>query len=497
MKRTICIILSIITIFSLLLTYSSCQKVVEENNGTNGYESGYSTSEIGGVTDKATEAPNGTDKATDKPTEKPTEKPTDKPADEPSDEPTDKPSDEPTDEPTDKPSDEPTTPTVTPTVNINGTSSEWDMNEGISKLFTTKSNASETKFEVNIPVSEAGSYELGFETSLGFTRTFSSGSKKASLSLPKTVFKEGEPIPLAYSTSGLTVSGNNAPWLCITKSVGGVDKYICWEYVKGNSSGILDATIMTGAREDNSVQDYVWFPAGEYKIYFIDDSYAHVRNSSYWLHSDPINISIVPDTTVGTTVKREGNMYGKASLSVANNIFCKGANIAMTYTANSLTAPGASKVEPWVALAKTVCQSTGLFDYYTHWVYTDTTASGNIAFTATNGNSPQNEVKDYKSLPLGSYKIYYVHGSNLQTGIEYVEAIGINIAEAYTIKASVGSTSVLNTSNPYNINTVKKAITVTDADVAKGYITVSFDLSALAANTQYFLNVNSVSLAKK
>ena len=205
--------MSIITICSLLLTYSSCQKVVEENNGTNGYESGYSTSEIGGVTDKATEAPNGTDKATDKPTEKPTEKPTDKPADEPSDEPTDKPSDEPTDKPSDEPTDEPTTPTVTPTVNINGTSSEWDMNEGISKLFTTKSNASETKFEVNIPVSEAGSYELGFETSLGFTRTFSSGSKKASLSLPKTVFKEGEPIPLAYSTSGLTVSGNNNPWL--------------------------------------------------------------------------------------------------------------------------------------------------------------------------------------------------------------------------------------------------------------------------------------------
>ena len=394
---------------------------------------------------------------------------------------------------------EPSAPEVPeryPTVNINGTVSDCFLEDGICESFTTASTLSNTKFEINIPVTEKGSYELDFNVNLGLTRTFSSGSKKATLALPKTVFKEGEAIPVAYSTSGLDTSTTNRPWLCITKNIGGTDKYISYEYVDKNTSGVLDVSAMTGSKEDASLASYVWLPAGEYRLYFIDESYKNNRNKDYWLHDDPISISIVPESTVGTTVSRSGSTYGSATISVENNIFCQGASIAIKYVASGLTAPSGT-AKPWVAIAKTINEGTGFFDYYTHWAYTETTESGTKSFSASSVNSPQDKVASYKSLPEGSYKIYYVNGGNLQTGIEYTEPIGINIAPAATLKASLGGTSILSTSNPYNISNVKKTVTVTDADLEAGYITVSFSFESLKTNTTYFLNVQDISFDKK
>lgn len=460
-----------------------------------------------------------TDKATEKSTEKDTQKDTEKATDSSNEQETDKPSD--TDNNTgnntnnenignnentnDNNNDnngnndtENETPVVTapPTLNINGTVSEWNLSSGICKTFNTASTVSNTKFEVNIPVNEAGEYNLKFDANLGFTRTFTSGSKKASISLPKTVFKVGEPIPVAYSTSGLSTATNNAPWFCITKSIGGVDKYISYQYVTKNGSGLLDVTLMTGNKEDNSVANYVWLPAGEYRLYLIDDSYSNTRNKNYWLHDDPINISIVPDTNVGTTVTSSGSKYGSASVSVNNNIFCQGADVVINYTTNNLTAPNGT-LKPWIAVAKTVSKSTGFYDYYSHWDYILATGSNTLKFNASSVNNPQKEAENYKSLPIGSYRIYCLNGSNLQNGTDYLdEPIGINIAPAATLGAKVGSTSILNTNSPYDISSVNKTVTVTAADVEKGYITVSFNFGSLAANTTYFLNVQNVSLNK-
>ena len=327
------------------------------------------------------------------------------------------------------------------------------------------------------------------------TRTFSSSSKKATLALPKTVFAEGEPIPVAYSTSGLSAQD---PWLCIAKSIGGVDKYICWEYLKKNTSGVIDASIMTGFRQDDSLMNYVWLPVGEYRIYLIDNAYANLQNPDYWLHSDPIAISIVPTNNVGTTVTRTGSSYGSATLSVANNIFCQGTDVAIKYITNGLKAQSGVALEPWLAIAKTIKTGTGLFDYYTHWDYVGATESSSRAFNGSNGNSAQKEVESYKSLPEGSYKLYLVNGSNLQSGIQYTdEPVGINIAHAATFTAKLGDTSLLNTSKPYDINNLKKTVTVTEADVEKGYITVSFSFGSLKANSTYFFSVQDVALAKK
>ena len=386
------------------------------------------------------------------------------------------------------------TPSAEPTLNVNGTTVEWTLSEGIAQSFVTSSNAANTKFEMNIPVSAQGSYELGFDVNLGFTTTFTSGSKKATLSLPKTVFTESEPIPVAYSTSGLSTANNNGPWICVTKNVGGVDKYISYEYIKKNESGIVDITAMTGSRQDDSVLDYIWLDPGEYKIYLIDDSYYSLTNKDYWLHNDPINISIVPDGTEKTTVVRSSTAHGSASISVSNNIFCQGAPVKFNYTASGLATPNG---KPWLCLSKNIVTSTGVFDYYTHWDYTLTDENSNRSFTASNGNSAQDQVTSYKSLPVGSYKIHYISGSNLQNCIEYVEPIGINIAPAASIGAKLGGTSIWSTSNPYDITSVKQAVTVTEADVAKGYITVEFDLSSLSADTLYYLNIQNVSMAQK
>ena len=372
-------------------------------------------------------------------------------------------------------------------MSINGVLSEWTADKGISALFTTAASSANTKFDVKVPVTKAGEQTLSFSASLGLTRTFSKSGKTATLAVPKTVFTVGEPIPVYYSTSGISTSSSNDPWIGVTKSIGGVDKYIAWQTTPKNTSGVIDLTVMPGLREDNSVLDYVHLPAGEYKIYFVDEN-AHQSNTTYWLHDEPINISIVNGDGNGTTVTRSGAMNGNASISVSNTTFCVGGPVKVDYTANNLTVLVSD--DPWLAIGKRI----GANDYYSHWAYTARTESSSKTFAPSNTNSPQADAAAYKSLPSGSYTIYYIDGSNINSGAFYTEPIGINIAPKYTVGATLGSTQLMSAEDPYALTSVSKKITVTDADVAKGYITVSFDLTSLPANTQYYFNVKNVSL---
>ena len=388
---------------------------------------------------------------------------------------------------------------VEPTVNINGKISKWTLSGGICQAFRTQSTVANTKFDVNIPVSEVGSYTLKFNTKLGLTRTYTSGSKTASLALPKTVFQVGEPIPVMYASSGLDSSVDARPWIAITKNVGGLDKYVNWEYVEANYSYALNAAAMTGQREDNTVKSYVNLPAGEYKIYFIAGGAANTRDKSYWLLNEPINISIVAKGSTGTKITRSGTAYGSASLTVGNNIFRQGESIYASYTASNLKTPY-STYQPWIAMSKTFVEGSSMNDYYTHWYYTKTTDSGSCRFDKNSGNYAQGgvsvNVEAYRTLPEGSYKIHYVNGPSFQDCVNYVEPIGINIAPVVTLNASIGGASVLSTDDSYDYQTVNKTINVTESDVARGYITVSFSFGSLKANTNYYLTVNSVSLTK-
>ena len=388
---------------------------------------------------------------------------------------------------------------VEPTVNINGKISKWTLSSGICQAFRTQSTVANTKFDVNIPVSEVGSYTLKFNTKLGLTRTYTSGSKTASLALPKTVFQVGEPIPVMYASSGLDSSVDARPWIAITKNVGGLDKYVNWEYVEANYSYALNAAAMTGQREDNTVKSYVNLPAGEYKIYFIAGGAANTRDKSYWLLNEPINISIVAKGSTGTKITRSGTAYGSASLTVGNNIFRAGESIYASFTASNLQTPYSS-YQPWIGMSKTFVESSGMNDYYTHWYYTKTTENGTVRFDKNSGNYAQGgvsvNVEAYRTLPEGSYKIHYVNGPSFQDCVNYVEPIGINVAPVVTLNASIGGTSVLSTDDSYDYQTVNKTINVTESDVARGYITVSFSFGSLKANTNYYLTVNSVSLTK-
>ena len=388
---------------------------------------------------------------------------------------------------------------VEPTVNINGKISKWTLSGGICQAFRTQSTVANTKFDVNIPVSEVGSYTLKFNTKLGLTRTYTSGSKTASLALPKTVFQVGEPIPVMYASSGLDSSVDARPWIAITKNVGGLDKYVNWEYVEANYSYALNAAAMTGQREDNTVKSYVNLPAGEYKIYFIAGGAANTRDKNYWLLNEPINISIVPKGSTGTKITRSGTAYGSASLTVGNNIFRQGESIYASFTASNLKTPY-STYQPWIAMSKTFVEGSSMNDYYTHWYYTKTTDSGSCRFDKNSGNYAQGgvsvNVEAYRTLPEGSYKIHYVNGPSFQDCVNYVEPIGINIAPVVTLNASVGGASVLSTDDSYDNQTVNKTINVTEADVEKGYVTISFSFGSLKANTNYYLTVNSVSLTK-
>ena len=490
MKKILGFALALIIVAS---SFASCMRNIVEDNGSESYNdtNNYITQESSLASDTPT------DKVTDAATEKATEDTSDGTVED--DNKDNKETEDNNNNNNDNENEENTT--VTPTLNINGTVKEWDLEEGISETFKTAANLADTKFDVNIPVSEAGSYKLNFDTSIGFTEVYASGSKRVTLSLPKTVFKEGEPIPVAYSTSGLTSKYENQdPWLCIAKNVNGVDKYVNWDYIPKNTSGIVDARLLPGVRQDDTLLNYVWLPVGEYKIYFIDDAYANLQNPEFWLHDDPICISIVPEDSVGTTVTRTGTAYGSASLTVANNIFVQGESVYIDFTANNLKTPY-SNYQPWVGISKTFDISGTMQDYYTHWDYTNTTQNGTFKFDSGTGNYAQGSVsvnvEAYRTLPEGSYKIHYVNGPTFQDCINYVEPIGINIVNGATLKAKLGSTSLLNTNSPYDISAVKKDITVTEADVEKGYVTVSFSFASLQTNTTYFLNVQNISLSNK
>ena len=389
---------------------------------------------------------------------------------------------------------------VDPTVNINGNVLKWSLDSGICQSFRTPNIPANNKFDVNIPVTEAGTYNLKFNANLGLTRVTTSGTKTVSLALPKTVFQVGEPITVVYRTSGFTIA-TTLPWLAITKNVNGLDKYVYWEYVEWNYTNAFNVRAMTGQREDDTVKSYVGLPAGEYKLYFISPGTANTRDTSHWLLDEPINISIVPKGSVGTTVTRNGTAYGNASLSIANNIFVNGESVYVNFVANNLNTTAYPSYQPWVAISKTFAVNSGLYDYYTHWYYTETTHTGAFRFDSTSGNYPQGgvsvNVEPYRILPEGSYKIHYVNGSDLQSCVNYVEPIGINVAPMVTLNASVGGVSVLSTDDSYDYQTVNKTINVTEADVAKGYVTVSFSFESLKANTNYYLTVNSVSLVKQ
>ena len=389
---------------------------------------------------------------------------------------------------------------VEPTVNINGKISKWSLDSGICKPFRTQPTLESTQYDVNIPVSEVGNYKLKFKTNIGFTRTYASGSKTASLALPKTVFQVGEPIPVMYASSGLDSSVNARPWIAITKNVGGLDKYVNWEYVEANYSYALNAAAMTGQREDDTVKSYVNLPAGQYKIYFIEGGAGNTRNTKYWLLSEPINISIVAKGSTGTKVTSSGTAYGSASLTVGNNIFRQGESVYVSFTASGLKTPY-SNYQPWVGISKTFDISGTMQDYYTHWYYTNTTQSGTFRFDSGTGNYAQGgvsvNVEAYRTLPEGSYKIHYANGSHLQSCVSYVEPIGINVAPMVTLMASVGGTSVLNTDDAYDNQYVDTTINVTEADVVNGYVTVSFSFQSLKTNTNYYLTVNNVSLVKQ
>lgn len=382
---------------------------------------------------------------------------------------------------------EPEKPEVMPSFNINGTTTNWVLSDGISEVFSTKSNAANTVVEVNVPVSEAGNYDLKFDASVGFTKKCTIGNKTASISLPKTVFVENEPIPVSYSTSGLS-NTDKLPWICITKNINGKDMYVAWTYVQKNAAGTINLREAEGGRQnmDDTLLPYVYLPAGDYKIYFVDENEALTTKAMHLL-DEPISIYIMPENSKGTTVKSSGTAHGNASISLPTNTFIKGTSIPITYTAQNLTD------RPWLAIGKHI----GDADYYSHWTYTDDSPSGTLSFNATNGNSPQDEAAQYKALNPGNYAVYYLYGSNLKDGTHYLEQIGFNITDSRNFSAKIGSKSILSTTDPYAISNVSKTVEVTEDDVEKGYITITFDFSEFEGNTYYYINVANLSMEKK
>jgi hypothetical protein len=176
--------------------------------------------------------------------------------------------------------------------------------------------------------------------------------------------------------------------------------------------------------------------------------------------------------------------YPNASLPLLGVYYEYGEPIMLSYKINGTT-PKTPRIIITTEMLSEGSESNAVISGKN--LYTPRYAQGNITANT----------EAYRSLPEGSYKIHYVNGKTFQNCVNYVEPIGINVAPVVTLKASVGGTSVLNSDDCYDNQYVNSTISVTEADVANGYVTVKFTFVSLKASTNYYLTVDNVSLVKQ
>ena len=110
-------------------------------------------------------------------------------------------------------------------------------------------------------------------------RVHNSSFNGSSLSVPKTYFEYGEPIPVSYVAKGVHAT---EAWICIADLN---EKYIRWEFVKNDTAGTIDIRNAPRAARADVTEAERQLPPGEYKIWFISNS----EDKCWWDYSNPGN----------------------------------------------------------------------------------------------------------------------------------------------------------------------------------------------------------------
>ena len=372
------------------------------------------------------------------------------------------------------------------------------------------------EYTIKLPAVKAGLYSFAFSSytqaydpviHYGIDQTGTSvdrnpglnyKAKGAYMSVAKTMYTVGEPIHVDYFSAGC--QSKYTQWIGITRAVNGRDAIIQWTYVANNSTGQVTFRGASTAYE-SVAQDFAHLPAGDYKIYFRDYSANIYKGSGQnndnkgndWPEcniTDPISITIVdPDKDPSKNDFDGGMTYyfdkvyydinkaingdsSKASgwFSVDKTTFYKGEQIKIEHSfsqaeGNTNSAhvyvgiwkPGADKYEKYSYLNEGVIDTSNL-------------EPGNYQLICCDGGYDYN--RKIGSV-MGVIDVTILPANSDATTNDYSQLALKYNGNVKDIGAVKGYT--------YSKNPLSNVV-VTEADVERGYVEFTFELSGLVAN---------------
>ena len=268
---------------------------------------------------------------------------------------------------------------------INGTQADWNMSDGIDMMLKTSTLSANTQFDFKIPITEAGNYDISFNAGLELTKQGAS----ATLSVPKTVFKYGEDIPISYDIFDAADIRDDTAWIAIASTVYHEERYVKWEYVGGEEGKVTTAVsgtvnYMSFSRKPQelacSFKDGSGrLLPGSYRIYLLQgrnsgSNLYDTANDKFlkdYILTDPINIAITPpDSLEGQSVNKVENSI--AMLSTPKAIYTQGEDIEISY---NIKGAHGSDNRSWISIASPMNWN------YSRWKWLTDGTSGSVNFT--------------------------------------------------------------------------------------------------------------------
>ena len=397
---------------------------------------------------------------------------------------------------------------------------------------------------MKIPVSEAGTYDLSFSGYLNNSVTHRGYNKGktgwldgleltlnysgAAMSVPKTVYKVGEDIPISYYTKGSVAATSpvketgNLPWIGMyehntrsnpsTKEEIEAGRY----YVQPDSAGVK--YISTAGVKP-----------GVYQIYLRDNSAKLFHGEApvkYWWEYDmvePITIVITDAENPVTNPQLEYDFYNvphidrqektgfsSGELSVNKNVFYQGDTIDITLK----TGLNTDDINFWFALCPVGS------DTYVTWASASYTNLKTAGLDGITGQKQEAATSGSYKIPPGKYTLYLLSSGNVVTAHKngrICAAIDITILPS-TMKTAFESATQIHSlgtnehgevieitqavtptivSDPFSYYTVSGQFTATQQDVERGYVIFEYDFSGLGSSVDLSFVIDKFTVTKK
>ena len=313
--------------------------------------------------------------------------------------------------------------------------------------------------KLTLPVTQAGTYSLNYTSysTLDKPVTHTHSTHGTSISVPKTIYKQGEIVNVEYNTNGKNGSTSDV-WL----GYGPVDaSYESYKYATADKETYqINTTNLSGS----------------YKIYFIDNDKGLADTSAYL--ADPIIITVLSEDMF-EPFKKVSNIGTTHAVTIPKRVFILGEEIDFSVEHSTYY----NSKRPWVCITP-----VGATDH-DPWSWTDADKEP----LPTSGES------------VGRYNFYYLVGDSLIVDNKKIfTSIPINILdpnlfENVTISGTVNGTalpSVTQSGFPRG-DRVSATVTVTEADVQRGYVEINYSLANISEQTTANLIIKDLSFKKQ